>query len=91
MFKVAYCQSFSRNDFEMDGEVCEEFVRNVKAHNPLLMNRPKFHLILHLPECMLDFGRTSSFNTERYVHIKANCTLDSIYTFSPGVNLSMDR
>lgn len=66
VFKVTYCQSFTRNDFKMADEVCLDFIMNVKAHNPLLLNRPKFHYILHLPKCMMDFGRTSSFNTERY-------------------------
>ena len=30
--------------------------------------RPKFHLLLHLPQCIADFGRTASFNSERILY-----------------------
>lgn len=61
---ITYCQSFARNDYQMASEVCQDFIDSVKAIKPNLL-----YLILHLPQYMLDFGRTSSFNTERY-HLK---------------------
>ena len=33
-----------------------------------MLRKVKVHLILHLPEDMLAYGPTSSFNTERYMY-----------------------
>ena len=46
-------------------EACKEFLMAVKDHDPRLLNKQKLHLILHLPECMNQFGATASFNSER--------------------------
>ena len=51
----------------MAHRVCEDFIQAIIAYDPLLLNRPKFHLLLHLPKCIEDFGRTASFNSERYM------------------------
>ena len=56
---------FARNNHDVCREVCEDFIAKIKAEREELLNKPKFHLLLHLPRCMEDFGRTSSFNTER--------------------------
>ena len=77
VFKLTYCQSFRRSDYQFTSEVCKDFIESVKAIKPSLLNRPKFHLVLHLPQCMLDFGRTSSFNTERY-HLATACIITLI-------------
>lgn len=47
--------------------MCEEFVSLIKQHFPHLQKKVKIHLLLHLTGNMVDFGPTSSFNTERYV------------------------
>ena len=47
---------------------CQDFVDNVKTHMPMFLQKQKTHLILHLVECMDEFGPTSSFNAERYVY-----------------------
>ena len=47
---------------------CQDFVDNVKTHMPTFLQKQKTHLILHLVECMDEFGPTSSFNAERYVY-----------------------
>lgn len=31
-----------------------------------MLKKPKVHLMLHLVECMKEFGPTSAFNSERY-------------------------
>lgn len=32
-----------------------------------LLQKSKVHLLLHLVECMMEFGPTAAFNTERYI------------------------
>lgn len=65
VFKIAYCCYLSMEDLEQAVEVCEGFVKAVKAYDPHLLNRPKFHLLLHLPQSIKEFGRTASFSSER--------------------------
>ena len=47
--------------------VCKAFVDSVKKNFPELSRKLKVHLFLHLTDNMMDFGPTSSFNTERSV------------------------
>ena len=60
------CQTITRQKLQIVDGVGKEFIPTLKDVQSSLLNRPKFHLILHLPQCMLDFSRTSSFSTERY-------------------------
>lgn len=46
--------------------VCKDFVMAIKSYNAELLNRPKFHLLLHLPQSVQDFGPTASYSAERY-------------------------
>ena len=46
-------------------KICKSFVRAVHEHFPDLKKRVKIHLLLHLPDDMMDFGPTSAYNTER--------------------------
>ena len=71
----------------MAEEICKEFVVSVKSHNPQLLNRPKIHLLLHLPKCMLEFGRTSSFNTERLGKVRSRKVI-MVFSYT-GVSHSM--
>ena len=48
---------------------CQNFVDNVKTHMPAFLQKQKTHLVLHLVECMDEFGPTSSFNAERYASV----------------------
>ena len=66
VFRVAYCQIFSLSRRDECQRVCEEFVSSIKEHFPHLQKKVKIHLLLHLTDNMVDFGPTSSFNTERY-------------------------
>ena len=63
---MAYGQKNSRNDLSEVKQLCKKFIYAVKKYKPQLLNRPKFHILLHLSQSMEDYGRTSSFNSERY-------------------------
>ncbi len=65
VFRSAYCKPFRKQDLEVK-DVCSEFVTSVHMYKPELLRKPKFHLLLHLPEDMKDFGPTAAFNAERY-------------------------
>lgn len=45
----------------------EEFVQCVRAVAPEMLHKVKVHLLLHLPDNLLDFGPAANYNTERYV------------------------
>ena len=45
---------------------CKDLLEHVKALDPTLLQRPKFHLLLHLADNIRDFGPTAGYNTERY-------------------------
>ena len=65
---MAYCDDFHPDNLTEATEICKEFVEAVKVYKPALLQKPKFHLLLHLPQNMLEFGPTCSFNTERSVY-----------------------
>ena len=62
---MAYCTLFSERDHDKCKEICQDFVDAIIANFPALTKKVKIHLLLHLPDCMLDFGPTSAYNTER--------------------------
>ena len=45
--------------------ICKTFVEVVGTNFKDLTKKVKIHLVLHLVDCMVDFGPTSTFNTER--------------------------
>lgn len=53
------------SDYEECKTVCKNFVQVIGTHFKDLTKKVKIHLILHLVDCMADFGPTSVFNTER--------------------------
>ena len=69
LFMHSYCVHTCENGISCVAESCTAFVQAVKAHDAQLLNCPKFHMLLHLPRCIQDFGRTHSFNSERFVYI----------------------
>ena len=42
-----------RREYE---ELCQEFVDSAKKYCPELLQKVKVHLLLHLVDCMVDFG-----------------------------------
>ena len=49
--------------------VCTQFVDTVSQCQPDMLRKQKVHMVLHLVDCMEEFGPTSSFNSERYIPI----------------------
>ena len=45
--------------------VCKEFVDIVSRCQPNMLKKQKVHMMLHLVDCMEEFGPTSAFNSER--------------------------
>ena len=66
VFRTAYCIPFRPEDYRNCTDTVQELVEAAKAVSPLLLNKVKFHLQLHLPESLRQFGPTSAYNTERY-------------------------
>lgn len=64
---MAYCDVFRPDDLEEAERTCKEFLIAVRNYNPELLQKPKFHYLLHLPRNMCDFGPSAAFNTERSV------------------------
>lgn len=47
-------------------DICKKFLQEVKENRPEMLKKQKVHLLLHLVECMEQFGPTSAFNSERF-------------------------
>lgn len=62
---MVYCKRLCRNETNQLADACAEFVDSAFVLDPQLLNKPKFHLFLHLPNCIEDFGRIALFNAER--------------------------
>ena len=70
VFKIAYCDYYDPSLYSDWSGVCREFVEAVSQHQPDMLKKQKVHLLLHLVECMEQFGPTSAFNSERYGFVK---------------------
>ena len=68
IFRIAYCDYFDPAKAEECHEICQAFLTAVRQCQPDVLNKQKVHILLHLVDCMKDFGPTCSFNSERYVH-----------------------
>lgn len=68
VFRIAYCQKLMLSTLSERQRTCENFVKTALETFPELKQKVKIHLFLHLTQSMADFGPTSSFNTERYIH-----------------------
>eukprot|EP00731_Ephydatia_muelleri_P019481 Em0012g306a len=64
VFQIAYSKFFAPSLSDEWRCLCQTFVNTVKQHMPHLLQKQKVHLMLHLVECMHDFGPTSAFNAE---------------------------
>ena len=65
VFRIAYCLPISESNEHSYQLQCQEFLRVAKECQPDLLQKRKVHLLLHLVECMKEFGPTAGFNTER--------------------------
>ena len=66
IFRIVYCLPFRESDEMEYKEICKQFVDIARQFQPELLQKVKVHLLLHLVDCMLDFGPCSVYNTERY-------------------------
>ena len=66
MFRIAYCLPYDPSKQINYERMCQELVDAAESVSPSLLNKVKFHLILHLPQSMKAFGPTCAYNTERY-------------------------
>ena len=46
--------------------MCTQFVDTVSQCQPDMLRKQKVHMVLHLVDCMEEFGPTSALNSERY-------------------------
>ena len=65
VFRLAYCLPLTSDDLDQFREICKMFVQSTQLYMPEFKSRLKVHLILHLVDCMEEFGPPSCFNTER--------------------------
>ena len=78
---------FSRGTHLKVAEACYSLIEAIKKHDfDLLKKKQKLHLLLHLSECMEDFGEASCFSTERLAFLIMNIKYDYPHA---GVKASM--
>ena len=65
VFRIVYCLPFRESAKLEWQEICQDFVDAARQICPELLQKVKVHLLLHLVDCMVDFGPCSAFNTER--------------------------
>ena len=68
VFRIAYNNRIAKNDIEHHKEMCRKFVEAAALYMPEFSRRLKVHLILHLVDCIADFGPATCFSTERSVN-----------------------
>ena len=66
VFQIAYCDFFELSKAEAWNQICADFVHSVRDFMPEMLQKQKVHYVLHLVQCMHDFGPSSSFCTERF-------------------------
>lgn len=59
VFWIAYCCKFSQHCYDRWVKVCSDFVASIQEHMPQLAKKQKIHTLLHLADCMLNFGPSS--------------------------------
>ena len=67
----------------------QAFVQQIRLQAPEMLQKLKVHLLLHLPENLLDYGPPSDYNTERYTYMQAKLLHGSmscyICTYVPSI------
>lgn len=66
MFHFAYKDSYQINDLEAAKDCFEYCVSSLHKGYPVMSEKLKIHLLLHLVDDMENFGPAVSFCTERY-------------------------
>lgn len=66
IFMISYCNFYDPGKATEWKAICKTFVDTVSCYKPHMMKKQKIHLMLHLIDCMEQFGPTSAFNSERY-------------------------
>ena len=69
VFKLSYCQTVEMSEHPRYRIVVENFVECLRDSVPDIMQKVKVHLLLHLPDNLIDFGPPANNNTERYKHL----------------------
>lgn len=86
VFKIAYCDLFVKSKESTCKEICKQCVEKIYSIYPEFGRKVKIHLLLHLTDCMIQFGPTQGFNTERLVctllYISYNCILSRFEAFN---------
>ena len=67
IFKLCYCKSVRKSELPQYRSMVEEFVECVRRVVPDMLQKVKVHLLLHLPDNLMDFGPPANYNTERYI------------------------
>ena len=49
--------------------VCSDYITSTAQYMPSYLKLLKTHLVLHLVSCIVDFGPTECYNTERLAKI----------------------
>lgn len=65
VFKGAYSHNHTTDSIKELQLNCKSLLQCLKQHKPYMLNKQKFHLLLHLPHNIEDFGPPSVFNAER--------------------------
>eukprot|EP00731_Ephydatia_muelleri_P007878 Em0004g216a len=65
VFQIAYSSFFELSKAEAWHQICVDFVHSVRDFMPKMLRKQKVHYILHLVQCMQDYGPSSSFCAER--------------------------
>ena len=65
VFKMVYCDSFAPSLFDEWQAICQSFVDTVNEFMPELIHKLKIHLVLHIPQCFMQYGPTAAFSAER--------------------------
>eukprot|EP00731_Ephydatia_muelleri_P007439 Em0003g1687a len=79
VFQIAYCDFFELSKAEAWNQICADFVHSVRDFMPEMLQKQKVHYVLHLVQCMHDFGPSSSFCTERPESFNSNVRIQNIF------------
>ena len=66
MFAIAYGSEVDNEDMDNIGNLAEQMIECISEIHPEFMQKPKFHMLLHLKEDMVNYGPPIGFCTERY-------------------------
>eukprot|EP00731_Ephydatia_muelleri_P033683 Em0035g20a len=79
VFQIAYCSFFELSKAEAWHQICVDFVHSVRDFMPKMLRKQKVHYILHLVQCMQDYGPSSSFCAERPESFNSNIRMQNIF------------